>query len=110
MDIKVIGVAESNWGIKESGSIIYDVNINNVPTTVEFLPGGSGDSDWLNIKSVNGKPWETINNLYKLLHLDPSMLLQELTLSIEKAIKAFEFKKTLNLSTAKTFSELIDEL
>jgi len=29
---------------------------------------------------------------------------------ITKAIKAFEFKKTLNPSTAKTFSELIDEL
>jgi len=110
MDIKVIGIAKDGWGMRYSDSIIYNVNINNVPTLVEFLPGGSGDSDWLSIRLINGKSWGNAGNLYKLLHLDDNLPLQELTLSIEKAIKDFEFKKTLNPSTAKTFEELIDEL
>jgi hypothetical protein len=108
LDIEVIGVAESNWGIKESGSIIYDVNINNVPTTVEFLPGGSGDSDWLNIRLINGKSWGNAGNLYKLLHLNDNLHLQDLTLSIERAIKHYNLTKGLKKGAKEAWSNILE--
>jgi len=108
LDIEVIGVAKEGWGMKESGSIIYDVNINNVPTTVEFLPGGSGDEDWLNIRLINGKSWGNAGNLYKLLHLDDNLPLQELTLSIERAIKHYNLTKGLKKSAKEAWSNILE--
>ena len=83
VDIKVIGIAEEGYGMKHSDSIMYNVDINNVPTMIEYIPEGSGsDGDWLNIKLINGKSWGNVGNLYRLLNLDDNLNLQDLTLSL----------------------------
>jgi hypothetical protein len=108
LDIKVLGVAEDGWGMKYSDSIMYNVNINNVPTTVEYIPGGSGiDGDWLNIKLVNGKSWGDAGNLYRLLNLNDDLTLQELTNSLEKAIKLFPLISGLKGDAKDTWEDIL---
>jgi len=41
VSIKVLGEAEEGYGMKHPDSVMYNILINNIPTIVEYLEGGS---------------------------------------------------------------------
>jgi len=104
--ITVLGVREKHYKPFEyPRTRFYDVLIDNSPHIVEdgIAPNGQYYTNLIGVGSCQ----EVYEPIFKKYNLN---LYKEVDAELREAIKQWNFKQSLTPSTAKTFSDIIDEL
>ena len=101
-----------DWLNEYPGRQAYKINVNG---KLCYAHWENPDNNMLYVDGYNTRydnQWDVNSALTSRTEYDSlfNTKMNDVDLAIDKAIKSWEFKQSLNPSTLKTFSELIDEL